>query len=34
MEEIFTNIYEDKRWGDNANPEYNGTSGKGFLTVK
>jgi hypothetical protein len=29
MEEIFTNIYEKKIWGDNYNSEYNGTSGNG-----
>jgi hypothetical protein len=29
MEEVFTNIYENKIWGDNCNPEYNGTSGGG-----
>ena len=29
MEEIFTNVYETKLWGDNNNSEYNGTSGDG-----
>ncbi len=29
MEEIFTNIYDTKVWGDNRNPEYSGSSGSG-----
>jgi hypothetical protein len=29
MEEIFTNIYENKIWGNNNNLEYNGSSGGG-----
>jgi FkbM family methyltransferase len=29
MEEIFTNIYQTKLWGDNKNTEYNGSSGSG-----
>ena len=29
MEEIFTNIYENKIWGGNYISEYNGTSGCG-----
>ena len=29
MEQIFTNVYETKLWGDNANSEYNGSSGGG-----
>jgi hypothetical protein len=29
MEEIFTTIYETKKWGDNNNEEYNGSSGGG-----
>lgn len=29
MEEVFTNIYENKIWGDNNNSEYNGSSGGG-----
>ena len=29
MEQIFTNVYENKIWGDNNNPEYNGSSGGG-----
>jgi hypothetical protein len=29
MEEIFTNIYEKKEWGDNAIVEYCGSSGEG-----
>ena len=29
MEEIFTNIYENKIWGDNNNNNYRGTSGGG-----
>jgi hypothetical protein len=29
MEEVFTNIYEKLLWGDNCNPEYNGSSGGG-----
>jgi hypothetical protein len=29
MEEIFTNIYENKVWGDNYNLEYKGSSGGG-----
>ena len=29
MERVFTNIYENKVWGDNNNPEYNGSSGGG-----
>ncbi len=29
MEYIFTNIYEKKIWGNNCNPEYNGSSGGG-----
>ena len=28
MEQVFTNIYENKIWGDNYNPEYNGSSGR------
>lgn len=29
MEQIFTEIYEKKVWGDNNNSEYNGSSGDG-----
>ena len=29
MERVFTNIYENKIWGDNNNREYNGSSGGG-----
>jgi hypothetical protein len=29
MEEVFTNVYENKCWGDNNNIEYNGSSGEG-----
>ena len=29
MEQIFTNIYENNIWGNNNNPEYNGSSGSG-----
>jgi hypothetical protein len=29
MEEIFTNVYENKIWGQNAYGEYNGSSGGG-----
>ena len=29
MENVFTNAYENKIWGDNGNPEYNGSSGIG-----
>jgi len=29
MENVFTNIYEKKIWGDNKNSEYNGSSGGG-----
>ena len=29
MEEIFTNIYEEKIWGDNNNNNYSGSSGGG-----
>ena len=29
MEEIFTNIYENKIWGNNKNNEYSGSSGVG-----
>ena len=29
MEQIFTNVYESKLWGDNTNKEYNGGSGPG-----
>ena len=29
MEEIFTNIYENKIWGNNNNLEYWGSSGEG-----
>jgi hypothetical protein len=29
MEQVFTNIYENKLWGNNGNPEYNGSSGSG-----
>jgi len=29
MEEVFTNIYENKFWGDNNNINYNGSSGGG-----
>ena len=29
MEEIFTNIYEKKMWGNNKNNEYSGSSGNG-----
>ena len=28
MEEIFTDIYENKIWGDNNNLEYSGSSGE------
>ena len=29
MEAVFTNVYENKLWGDNAAAEYNGSSGEG-----
>ena len=29
MEQIFTNIYESKAWGDNGNAHYSGSSGPG-----
>jgi hypothetical protein len=29
MESVFTNLYENKNWGDNNNPEYSGSSGNG-----
>lgn len=29
MEQVFTNVYDKKIWGDNNNPEYNGSSGTG-----
>jgi hypothetical protein len=29
MEDFFTNVYEEKIWGDNNNPHYNGSSGGG-----
>jgi hypothetical protein len=29
MEEIFTNVYKNNLWGNNNNPEYNGSSGWG-----
>ena len=29
MEEIFTNVYENKTWGHNNDVEYNGSSGGG-----
>jgi len=29
MEEIFTNVYENKKWGDNNNNNYTGSSGSG-----
>ena len=29
MDIVFTNIYETKKWGDNNNSEYSGTSGGG-----
>ena len=29
MEQIFTNIYENKEWGNNYNTEYSGSSGPG-----
>lgn len=29
MEEIFTKIYEEKTWGNNNHPDYNGSSGNG-----
>jgi hypothetical protein len=29
MEPIFTHIYENNLWGNNYNPEYSGSSGKG-----
>ena len=29
MEQVFTNIYEQKLWGDNNNPSYKGSSGEG-----
>lgn len=29
MDKVFTNIYENKIWGDNNNKEYNGSSGGG-----
>jgi hypothetical protein len=29
MEEVFTNIYENKKWGCNKNENYNGSSGIG-----
>ena len=29
MEEIFTNVYENKTWGDNSDDTYKGSSGPG-----
>ena len=29
MEYIFTNIYENKQWGNNNNSKYEGSSGEG-----
>ena len=29
MEQVFTNIYNNHIWGNNNNPEYNGSSGGG-----
>jgi len=29
METVFTNVYENKTWGDNGIKEYNGSSGGG-----
>jgi hypothetical protein len=29
MESVFTSIYENNSWGNNNNPEYNGSSGSG-----
>ena len=29
MEQVFTDVYENKDWGDNNNVAYNGSSGKG-----
>jgi hypothetical protein len=29
MEQVFTNVYENKVWGNNNNAEYNGSSGNG-----
>lgn len=29
MEQVFTDVYENKVWGDNQLPEYNGSSGGG-----
>ena len=29
MEQVFTNVYENKFWGDNYNDKYNGSSGGG-----
>ncbi len=31
MEQIFTNLYENKIWGDNESSEYNGSSGAGSV---
>jgi hypothetical protein len=33
MEEAFTYIYERKLWGNNGNPEYNGSSGPGSYII-
>lgn len=29
MDHFFTNIYENKKWGDNNDDEYSGSSGGG-----
>ncbi len=29
MEQIFTNVYEKRKWGNNNNAQYNGSSGEG-----
>lgn len=29
MEQVFSNIYENRKWGSNNKPEYNGSSGEG-----
>jgi hypothetical protein len=33
MEEVFTNIYENKIWGDNKNSSYCGSSGPGSFII-
>ena len=34
MEDFFTTLYETKKWGDNQNPEYNGSSGGKFYRIQ